>query len=332
MKNVWKKVLAVTMMTVLVLSACAGKESGSSVEPVQVRIGSLKGPTTMGLLRMMALSDAEEIMEGVQYTFTMATDASEILAGVAGGDYDIALVPANLASTIYQKTEGGITVLDINTLGVLYMVSGDDTISSVEDLKGHTIYTTGKGQTPEYVLHYILEQNGMKEGDVTIEYKSEATEVAAVLAQDPTAVGMLPQPFVTVALAQNESLKIVLDMTEEWEKIGGENGSSLVTGVTIVRDTFLEEHPVAVALFMEEHKKSAEFAVSDVTTTASYVAERGIIEKAPVAEKALPYCNIVYIDGDPMKQALSSYLEVLFEQDPSSVGGALPGDDFYYSR
>ncbi len=320
------------MMTVLVLSACAGKESGSSVEPVQVRIGSLKGPTTMGLLRMMALSDAEEIMEGVQYTFTMATDASEILAGVAGGDYDIALVPANLASTIYQKTEGGITVLDINTLGVLYMVSGDDTISSVEDLKGHTIYTTGKGQTPEYVLHYILEQNGMKEGDVTIEYKSEATEVAAVLAQDPTAVGMLPQPFVTVALAQNESLKIVLDMTEEWEKIGGENGSSLVTGVTIVRDTFLEEHPVAVALFMEEHKKSAEFAVSDVTTTASYVAERGIIEKAPVAEKALPYCNIVYIDGDPMKQALSSYLEVLFEQDPSSVGGALPGDDFYYSR
>lgn len=304
----------------------------SSIVPenVTVRIGSLKGPTSMGLVWLM--EQAKKGEAGNQYEFTMVTAADELLAKVAAGELDIALIPANVASVLYNKTQGKIAAVDINTLGVLDIVAADDSIQSIADLKGRTVYMTGKGTTPEYVFRYLLSGNGMSEADLTLEFKSEPTEVAAILKEQPDAIGLLPQPFVTAACAQNESLKIVLDLTEEWEKIQSGSKSRLVTGVTIVRRPFLEENPNAVALFLEEHRQSAAFTVSDPDTAAELIAALGIIEKAPIAKKALPYCNITCLDGEEMKAALSGYLQVLYEQDPASVGGKLPGDDFYFHK
>ena len=221
-----------------------------------------------------------------------------------------------------------MTVVDINTLGVLYMLSADDSITSISDLSGKTIVTTGKGNTPEWILRYLLEANGVSEDDVTVEYASEATEALALLASGTAQIGMLPQPFVTAALAQNESLKVVLNMTEEWTKVNPD--SQLCTGVTVVRTAFLEEHPGAVATFLKEHAESAEYANGSPVETAELVVNAGIIEKAPIAEKAIPNCNIVCISGDEMKADLSGYLQVLYDLEPSSVGGKLPEDGFYY--
>lgn len=300
----------------------------SETETGNIRVGSLKGPTSMGLVYLMSQSEAGEA-EG-SYTFTMAAAADELLPKMVSGELDIVLVPANVASVLYHKTEGGVSVLDINTLGVLYMVSGDDSIQTMGDLKDKTIYLTGKGTTPDYVLQYLLTENGLTIDDVSLEYKSEATEVAAVLKDNPTAIGVLPQPFVTAACMQNEALSIVMDLTAEWSAVQGEGGSSLVTGVTVVRNDFLAENPVAVTIFMEEHKASAAYANGNVEAAAELVAAYGIVEKAPVAAKAMPYCNITYIDGADMQAALSGYLEVLCEKDASSIGGGLPADDFYY--
>ena len=226
------------------------------------------------------------------------------------GELDIALLPSNVASILYQKTNGGVTVIDINTLGVLYMVSGDSAVTGVEDLAGRTIYLTGKGTTPDYVLHYILSGNGMDaDSDCTLEYKSEATEVAALLAENPDAIGLLPQPFVTAACAQNDALSVILDMNAEWEKLQGEDGSRLVTGVTVVRNEFLQEHENAVAAFMEEHQASAQSMNSDVENGAKLAAASGIIAKEPIALKAIPKCNITYIDGADMKQACRGILK-----------------------
>ena len=295
----------------------------------EVRIGSLKGPTTIGLVSLMHAAADTATADGQNtYTFTMETQADALLPKLISGDLDIALIPANAASVLYHKTEGKISVIDINTLGVLYMVSGDASIQSVADLSGKTIYTTGKGTTPEYVLNYILAGNNVT--DANIEFLSEATEVAVKLSEDPTAIGMLPQPFATVAQKQNEALSVVLDMTAEWDKL--DSTSTLVTGVTVARNDFITEHPEAVALFLNDHAASAAFTTEDVETTAEYVVEQGIIEKAPIAAAAIPYCNIVCITGEEMKADLAGYLNVLFEQDSSSVGGALPGDDFYFSQ
>lgn len=200
-----------------------------------VRIGSLKGPTSMGLVSLMNSDTSAN-----QYDFRMVTAADDLVASIASGKLDIALVPANVASVLYNKTEGGISVIDINTLGVLYIVSADDSIKSVADLKGRTVYLTGKGTTPDYVIQYLLKANGLSEQDVKLEYKSEAAEVAAILKEKPDSIGLLPQPFVTVACAQNETLKIVLDLTAEWDKVQGAEGSRLVTGVTIVTNEFLK--------------------------------------------------------------------------------------------
>jgi len=316
--------------------ACSNNQTlqGEEMQPVDevetiVRVGSMKGPTTLGLLPLM---DKQEQGTAIgNYEFTMVTAADELLPMMIKGELDIALVPANVAAVLYQKTEGQIAVIDINTLGVLYMVSGDASIDSADDLKGRTIYLTGKGTTPDFVLNYLLTENGIKD-EVTLEYKSEATEVAVLLAENPDAIGLLPEPFVTVACSQNETLKVVLDTTAEWEKIQGKEGSSLVTGVTVVRKEFLSGHEGAVINFMAEHKESAEYAKEHVEEVAALAVEAGIIAKEPIAIKAIPKCNIVYIDGEAMKQALGGYLEVLYSQAAESVGGVLPLEDFYYIK
>lgn len=319
------------------LTGCGSGDTAQSNENVEtlaetmqaaVRVGSLKGPTSIGLLSLMDLAENGETLN--DYEFQMSTAADELLPLMIKGNLDIALVPANVASILYSKTDGGISVIDINTLSVLYMVSGDTSIESVEDLKDRTIYLTGKGTTPDYSLQYILSENGMSADDCTLEYKSEATEVAAVLAENPDAVGLLPQPFVTAACAQNEELSVILDMNEEWNKVQGEGGSSLVTGVTVVRNDFLEENPDAVDAFLKEHAASAEAADSDTERVAGLAVNAGIIAKEPIALKAIPKCNIVCVTGEDMKRALSGYLEVLYGMEPSSVGGALPEEDFYF--
>ncbi len=293
-----------------------------------LRVGSLKGPTSMGLVYLM--DQAQQGGTQNRYEFTMTAAADELLPAMLSGDLDIVLIPANMASVLYNKAEGDVSVIDINTLGVLYAVSGNQEIKEMKDLKGKTVYMTGKGTTPDHVMQYLLKENGLTAADVTLEYKSEVAEVAAVLAEMPEAVGVLPQPFVTAACAQNEQLAVVLDLTGQWEAVQGEGGSRLVTGVTVVRNALLTENQAAVDVFLEEHAASAAYANEHVEETAQLVAEAGIIDKAQVAAKALPECNITYIDGEEMKTALSGYLEVLWEQDPQSVGGGLPGDGFYY--
>lgn len=328
-KKVMRKVTAVALSFAMLGALLTGCGSGKAEEKVTVKVGALKGATTLGLLPLEDKAANGEA--GENYEFTMMTAADELLPMMIKGELDIALLPSNVASILYQKTNGGVTVIDINTLGVLYMVSGDSSVTGVEDLAGRTIYLTGKGTTPDYVLHYILSGNGMDaDSDCTLEYKSEATEVAALLAENPDAIGLLPQPFVTAACAQNDALSVILDMNAEWEKLQGEDGSRLVTGVTVVRNEFLQEHENAVATFMEEHQASAQSMNSDVENGAKLAAASEIIAKEPIALKAIPKCNITYIDGADMKQALSGYLEVLYEQNPESIGGAMPGDDFYY--
>lgn len=309
-------------------SEAAETQAAVVVDLPVTRIGSLKGPTSMGLVSMM--DTQKKSADPDAYEFTMVTAADELLAKVASKELDIALVPANVASVLYNKTKGGISVIDINTLGVLDIVACDDSIQSIADLKGKTIYLTGKGTSPDYVIHYLLSANGLTEDDVKLEFKSEAAEVAAVLKEDPEAIGLLPQPFVTAACAQNENLKIVLDLTKEWQAVQGEGGSQLVTGVTIVRNEFLETNPEQVTKFLADHKDSAAFANEHAEEASLLIAELGIIEKAPIAQKALPYCNITCLTGEDMKAALSGYLQVLYDQNPQSVGGALPEDGFYY--
>lgn len=307
------------------------EEDVTAAEEEQVvRIGSLKGPTSIGLVYLMGQAEKKETANA--YDFTMAVTADELLIAMLSEELDIALIPANVASVLYNRAEGDVAVIDINTLGVLYMVTGDDKIKGIEDLKGRTVYMTGKGTTPDHVMQYLLGANELTASDVTLEYKSEAMEVAAVLAEDPAAVGVLPQPFVTVACAQNENLSAAIDLTKEWAAVQGEGGSSLVTGVTVVRKGFLSQAKEAVDQFLDDHAVSAAYANEHVEETAQMVAAAGIIEKAAVAEKAIPACNITYLEGEEMKQALSGYLTVLCEQDPASVGGGLPGEDFYYSR
>lgn len=295
-------------------------------EKIDVSIAALKGPTALGMLKIM--EDAEAETTANNYKFTIAGAADEITASIIKGDIQIAAVPCNLASVLYNKSEGGVTMLGINTLGVLYIVETGDTVQSVADLKGKTIYSTGKGTTPEYTLNGLLKSAGIDpEKDVTIEYKSEATEVAAILAQTENAVAMLPQPYVTTVLNNNEKARIALDITKEWEALN--EGSTVVTGVVVANTGFLNEHPDVVNAFMEEYAVSAAYTVEHVEEAAA-LSEKFDIFKAAIAKKAIPYCNIVLIEGEEMKAKAMAYLQVLFEQNPAAVGGVLPEDTFFY--
>ena len=335
-----KKITAILLAAAMMVTAFAGcgkaeketenpKETREEVAektekaPIDVDIMALKGPTAMGLVEMMENSD---------YNFSIVASVDEVSPKLLQGETDIAAIPANLASVLYNKTEGEIQVLAINTLGVLYIVENGETIQSAADLKGKTIYASGKGATPEYALNYILSSNGINpETDVTIEWKSEHSECVAALASQENSVAMLPQPFVTTAQAKNSQIRTALDLTKEWDALqkDGEQKSSMITGVVVARKKFAEENPEEIQEFLKEYHTSVNYVNENVKDAAQLIEKYDIVPAA-VAEKALPACNIVCIDGEEMKEKLSGYLEVLNAQNPQAVGGEIPENDFYY--
>ena len=318
-----KKIISAILCAVMLIVAVAGC---GSAEKTAVRIAGMTGPTGMGLAKL--LEDDEQGVSANDYQFTLAGTANEINPMMINKELDIAAVPANVASVLYNKTSGGIKVLAVNTLGVIYIVNTDGTIASLSDLVGKTIYATGQGATPEYTLRYILSSNGIDpDNDVTIEFKSEPAEVVSLMATGECTVAMLPQPYVTVAQTKVENVQAVIDLTEEWNKIGGEG--MCLTGVVIASTEFVENNPEAVKAFLKEYEASINYANENVEDAAQLIGKFEIVA-AGVAQKALPACNLTYIAGEEMKTALEGYLTVLFEQNPAAVGGAMPADDFYY--
>jgi len=346
-----KKIIVLMLAVVLALTALAGcgpessgddhgEEGPIAGEPevtehdsTPINILALKGPTAMGMVQMMNGVDFGGF-DGHEYRFTLAGAPDEVAPAIVQGTVDMAAVPANLASVLYNKTEGGVQVLAVNTLGVLYIVERGENINSVADLAGKTIYASGKGASPEYALNYILRANGVDpEKDVTIEWKSEHAECLSALLADENAIAMLPQPFVTTAMTKAEGLRVALDLTEEWDKVqsGEPSPSMMITGVLIARKAFVDEHPEAVDDFLAHYAESIAFTNENVDDAAVMIGNYEIVPEG-IARLAIPECNIVYIDGAEMKDALSGYLSVLFEQDPASVGGKLPEDGFYYVK
>ena len=312
-------------------SSAAASEEEETAAPLSVteplRIAGLKGPTTMGLVNLLSMEQAGTA--AMDYDLQLYGAADEIVPLLIKGELDMAAIPANLAATLYQKTNGGIQAVAVNTLGVLYVVEQGDTVHSMADLKGRTILSTGKGTTPEYVLRYLLTANGLDpDKDVDIQYYSEATEVTAQMASTQDAIAVLPQPYVTAAGLKDDTLRVALDLTAEWDKVAD---TQLITGVTVVRKAYAEEHPDVVAAFLADYAQSVNAANTDLDGTAALCEEQGVVAKAAIAKKALPNCNIVCLTGEELKADVSGYLQVLYDADPAAVGGTLPGEDFYWA-
>lgn len=319
--------------------ASSSSDVSAAAEDVTVRVASLKGPTAIGLVSMMdstsgvptedAPTEPAEGSTGITYSYTISGSPDQVLPQVIQGETDIALVPSNVASVLYNKTKGGVRVIDLNTLGVLSVVTGDSSVEQFEDLAGHTVYLSGQGASPEYTLNYLLDQAGIKDR-VSIEFKSEHSECAAAIQAEPTAVAILPEPFTTATLAKDSSLSAPVSLTDVWDRYAGGSGSQFVMGVTIARSEFVDDHPEAISDFLSRHAQSVDTVNGGPAAAAPLVVKAGIVASEAIAEKAIPKCNIVCTTGEDMRSALSGYLQVLYDADASSVGGALPGDDFYY--
>ena len=289
----------------------------------EIEVAALNGPTGMGLVKLMA----DEEGKGT-YEFTLAGSADMVTPGLIKGDIDIACVPANLASVLYNKTGGRLVTLAVNTLGVMYILERGESVKIISDLKGRTLYVSGKGSTPEYTINFLLRSNGLDpEKDVNIDYKSEHAECLTALMKDADALAMLPQPFATVAQTKKDDIRVALDLTKEWEAL--ESGSNMITGVVVANKAFVQENPDAVKAFLDSYAQSVAYVNGNIPEAASLIGSYGIVD-ASVAEAAIPYCNIVCVTGEEMRGMLSGYLTVLMNQDATSVGGALPGEDFYF--
>lgn len=332
-------IVLVLAMSFVALFA-AGTKEGISVDsqgllnieksPVDVRVLAMKGPTAMGMVSLM--EEAKKgVMDGNAYIFDDLATIDVVVAKLAKGEVDIAAIPANLSSVLFNNTKGALKVLAINTLGVLYIMESGDSITSIEDLAGKTIFSTGKGASPEYALKYLLNAYGIK--DVTIEWKSETVECVAALAQKPNSIAVLPQPFATAAMMKDPSIRTALDMTQLWEDIQETQPfpSTMMTGVVVAQSSFIAEQPEAVSQFLDHYASSVAYVQANHGEAARLIGDLGIVP-TPVALKALPFSNITYIDGAEMKTKLSGYLKVLYDQNPKSVGGALPTDEFYFIR
>lgn len=332
-----KKILSLLLALSLLLSfaACSDSKENESSSPAEVKeyaktnVYVLSGPTGIGAANLKSLADSKKT--SVDYTVNVVAQPDEIVSKISNGEADIAAIATNLAAKLYNKTNGGISILAVNTLGVLNVVTPKGVeISSLSDLKGKKVYSTGQGSNPEYIINYLLEKNNIDETkDITLEFKAEGTELLTVWATDPNAVIIAPQPVATTLTVQHPESKIAIDLTKEWEKIGDD--SALMMGCVIVRNEFLKENSATVKIFLEEYKASIDTANSDIEGTAALCETYGIVAKAAIAKKAIPNCNLCFIKGKEMKTKLSGYLKVLFDADKTAVGGKLPADEFYYA-
>ena len=341
-----KKLLALLLALVMVmgLASCAKKEqqnsenqpSGSEstenqnqAEKLDINVAVLSGPTGMGAAKL--LKDADDKTTANNYNFTVASSPDEVTASIISGEYQIACIPTNLAAVLYRKTSGGIKTAAINTLGVLYILTNGVEVSSVEDLRGKTVYATNQGSAPEYILNYVLTENGLSIGtDVTVEF-SDADTVSAGLVSGDIQIAMLPEPKVTATIVSSQGkVSTALNMTEEWEKLGSD--TTVTQGCIVVNSQFASEHPGAVNAFLDEYRASVEYTKSDVEAAAALCETYQIIPKAAIAQKAYPNCNITLIEGEEMRTKLKAFLTVLYEADAASVGGSLPDEDFFYER
>lgn len=329
-----KKLFALTLAMLLILAFVAGctPENGGQQTPpaakTEVKVGVIKGPTGIGMVNLMKQDEAGTTTN--DYTFTVGSAPDEIGTKLAAaGGLDIAAVPTNMASALYQKTGGNVKLLAVNTLGVLYMLENGSSIQSVKDLKGKTIYSTGKGANPEYILRYVLSQNGIDpDKDVTLEFIEQNEELNKKMITGAVKIAMVPEPNVSAITAQNKDVRVALSMNTEWESVADEN-SKLMMGCVAVRKEFLEAHKDAVDAFLTEYKASIEKA-ADIEATAALCESYGIIPKAPIAKKAIPNCQLTFVAGADMKAQIAGYYNVLFSYNPKAIGGKLPDDAFYY--
>lgn len=319
--------LLLAVLLVLSLAACGANTDGNASDTkTVVRMATLKGPTGIGTAKLWADDDAGKAKN--DYTVTLCTDPTEVLNGVVEGSYDVAAVPLNMASVLYNKLNGGVQILAINTLGTLYMLSTQD-LADISALEGKTVVTAGQGATPEYVLNYLLEKNGLTD-KVTVEFKSEHAEVATLAAAagaDDQTIYMLPEPNVTASLLQNQALKTVLDVSSAFESA---SGVSLAMGCIVAKKEFVEQNKDAVDAFLTEYKVSVEYTTSNLDDTATLCETYGIIPKAAVAKQAIPRCSITCVTGADMQKIATENLNVLLAASPKAIGGALPADDFWY--
>ena len=323
-------IVCIIMSCLSLLSACTGERAKQAAD---VKIAVIKGPSSIGMIKLIDEANNDTKITK-KLSFEIFASADEIVPKIVQGRVDIAAVPPNLSSVLYNNTQGKVQVIVISTLGMMYILENGGTISSIEDLRGKTIYAGFKGKSPEYDLNYILNANGINpEKDLNIEWKSEHTECAAALAANKNAVAVLPQPFATAAQMLNENIRIAVDLNKEWEKLQEKSGrqSALITGVIIARTEFIGQNPAALNDFLDCYAISVEYANNNIDDTAALTAKHNIFPEE-VAQKAIPYCNITFIEGSEMTEKLSGYLRVLFEQNPQSVGGALPNEEFYFRR
>ena len=321
-----KKLVSWLLALAMAFSLTACGEQGR--ETAEMNVYVLAGPTGVGAMNLWAKSDAGETEN--TYHFTMAGSNDEVVAAIARGEADMAAVATNMAAALYQKTQGGVTVLAVNTLGVLSLLTSGEELASAADLKGRTVYSIGQGANPEYILRYVLRENGLDpDRDVTLRFAGDAGELMGVWQSEPDAVIMAPQPAATAMLMQYEGSRLCLDMTEEWNRVSG-GESTLMMGCVIVRSAFLAEHQGAVDTFLREYAASIEAAQSDAAATAVLCERYGLLPKASLAEQAIPHCGLTFVSGSAMKAQLGGYLQVMFDANPKSVGGKLPDDGFYY--
>ncbi len=319
--------ISIALLMLATLTACGGKKNTASV----MRVATIQGPTGIGMVHLM--KDNTDKATAYAYEFQTHSSPDAVVPLLMNKSVDIAALPTNVAANYYNKTanskNGSIKLLAVNTLGVLYMLENGNTINSVKDLKGKTIYSTGQGANPEYILNYILRGYGLNpETDVTIKFVAENTELASLMVSGEATVAMVPQPIVSSITTQKPDVRIALSINDEWEAIAGEE-NKLMMGCVVVREEFLEENPQLVKTFLKEYKAAIE-KTTDVETTAQLCEEYGIIAKAPIAKKAIPYCEITYVDGKTMKKQIAKYFNVLYESKPQSIGSMLPADEFYY--
>ena len=310
------------------LLACA-RNNDDPYKDGKIHIAAMNGPTLMGLGH---LYNAENGKADSKYTFTKEGTPDAVVAGLANKTFDAACLPANTAAIVFNTDSIDIQVAAISMLGVLYVVqkAGTPVIANLADLSGQTVYLTSQGSTPDVAFRYLLAQNNIN--NVKLEFETEGSIIAAGIktANSKYDYALLPQPAATVASSGPGAATEAIHLSGEWKKFHPE--SDIITAVLVVRTAYIKNNRAAFEKFLEDYRKSVEFVTDarNLDISAGYVVDMGIVPALPLAKAALLKCGITFIRAEEMRTSLSQFYQVLYDQNPRSIGGKIPSQKFYY--
>lgn len=317
--KIFKRISAAFLALLMLFSLASCADNGGETKPEETtsyvrenktKLAVFNGVTSLGVAKLVK-------DRGYAYESSLYTDLSEVENLIKNGGADMAAVPVESAARLFNETKGAVKIIAVNNLGVLHLVTGDESIKTLADLKDKTVYATGKGTAYEHIMNFIFEKNAISP---KVEYVATEAELVTLAIEGKADICIIPEPYATKVVFENTKMKRVIDLSDEWNKF---SEAPLVQGVIVARTEYIEQNPEYIEQFLFQNEISVNFLNENIDAGADMLYNGQYFSTFDLARECVPACNLYFMKGEEMKAAVKVVYDVL----PAELtGGTVSAD------